>query len=191
MGHYNTKKGIDEYILRSQNWKDPGIIKILKKYLPKHATLLELGMGPGRDFDILQKIYKATGSDKSKRFLDRYKKLHKDSNLVKLDAITIRINKKFDCVFSNRVLHHLTKSQLKRSLARQNEILNQDGIAFHTFWKGSITEKKKGLYWVYYQKEPLKKILKQYFKILELEIFSSDKKNDSIYAVLKKLTKTN
>jgi len=186
MGYYNTKKGIEEYILRSQDWKGPKIDKILKKYLPKHATLLEIGMGPGRDFELLQKIYQSTGSDKSKRFLERYKKTHKDSKLVKLDAITIRTNKKFDCIFSNRVLHHLTKSELKRSLARQKEVLNQDGIAFHTFWKGKITEKKRGLLFVYYQKEQLKKILKHHFDVLELEIFSADEKNDSIYAVLKK-----
>lgn len=186
MGYYNTNKGIEEYILRSQDWKSPKIDKILKKYLPKHATLLELGMGPGRDFELLQKIYQSTGSDKSKRFLERYKKTHKGSKLVKLDAITIRTNKKFDCIFSNRVLHHLTKPELKRSLARQKEVLNQDGIVFHTFWKGKITEKKRGLLFVYYQKEQLKKILKQHFDVLELEIFSADEKNDSIYAVLKK-----
>jgi len=186
MGYYNTKKGIEEYILRSQDWKDPKIDKILKKYLPKHATLLELGMGPGKDFELLQKIYQSTGSDKSKRFLERYKKTHKGSKLVKLDAITIRTNKKFDCIFSNRVLHHLTKSELKRSLARQKEVLNQDGIAFHTFWKGKITEKKRGLLFIYYQKEQLKKILKQHFDVLELEIFSADEKDDSIYVVLKK-----
>ena len=186
MGYYDTKKGIEEYILRSQDWEGPKLVKILKKYISKHATLLELGMGPGRDFEILQKIYQATGSDKSKRFLERYKKTHKGSKLVKLDAITIKINKKFDCIYSNRVLHHLTKPELKRSLARQNEVLNQEGIAFHTFWKGKITEKKRGLLFVYYQKEQLKKILKQHFDVLELETFSGDEKDDSIYVVLKK-----
>ena len=84
------------------------------------------------------------------------------------------------------MLHHLTKSELKRSLARQKEVLNQDGIVFHTFWKGKITEKKRGLLFVYYQKEQLKKILKHHFDVLELEIFSADEKNDSIYAVLRK-----
>jgi ubiquinone/menaquinone biosynthesis C-methylase UbiE len=187
MGYYDTKHGIEEYIRRSQDWESPKIVKILRKYIPKHATLLELGMGPGRDFEILQKIYQATGSDKSKKFLDRYKKTHKKSRLVKLDAITIKTNIKFDCIFSNRVLHHLTKTELKRSLVRQKEVLNQEGIAFHTFWKGKITEKKRGLLFVYYQKEHLKKILKQYFDVLELETFSGDEKNDSIYVVLKKI----
>jgi ubiquinone/menaquinone biosynthesis C-methylase UbiE len=74
MGYYDTKKGILEYTKRSEKWGGQKIIKILKKHLPKNSTLLELGMGPGRDFDILKKIYSTTGSDCSKAFLDIYKK---------------------------------------------------------------------------------------------------------------------
>ena len=49
MGYYNTKKGIREYTKRSEKWGGIKLIKILKKHLPKNSTLLELGMGPGRD----------------------------------------------------------------------------------------------------------------------------------------------
>ena len=55
MGYYETKKGILEYSKRSQKWGGIKLIKILKKHLPKNSTLLEIGMGPGRDFDILKK----------------------------------------------------------------------------------------------------------------------------------------
>ncbi|MEX2313421.1 MAG: hypothetical protein WD650_05460, partial [Nitrosopumilaceae archaeon] len=65
MGYYDTKKGIEEYIKRSKDWDGTKLIKILKKYLPKKSTLLELGIGPGRDFDILKKTYTVTGSDSS------------------------------------------------------------------------------------------------------------------------------
>jgi hypothetical protein len=56
MGYYDTKKGIIEYSKRSQKWGGPKLIKILKKHLPKNSTLLEIGIGPGRDFDLLKKI---------------------------------------------------------------------------------------------------------------------------------------
>ena len=55
MGYYDTKKGIQEYTKRSEKWGGQKLIKILKKHLPKKSTLLEIGMGPGRDFDILKK----------------------------------------------------------------------------------------------------------------------------------------
>lgn len=50
------------------------LIKILQKYLPANSTVLELGMGPGKDLNILRKNYTITGSDTSQIFLERYKK---------------------------------------------------------------------------------------------------------------------
>ena len=38
------------------------LIEILKKYLSKGSTVLELGMGPGKDLDILNKNYSSTYS---------------------------------------------------------------------------------------------------------------------------------
>jgi len=169
MGYYDTKKGILEYTKRSQKWGGIKLIKILKKHLPKNSTLLEIGMGPGRDFDILKKIYTATGSDNSKIFLDNYKNQNKKSNLLKLDAVTLRTTKRFDGIYTNKVLQHLTKWDLKKSIKRQSEILNPNGIAFHSFWKGDKTEHKRGLRFVYYEIEHLKKIIGNNFDILEIK----------------------
>ncbi len=186
MGYYDTKKGIQEYTKRSQKWGGTKLIKILKKYLPKNSTLLEIGIGPGRDFDILKKIYITTGSDRSKAFLDNYKKQDKKANLLKLDAVTLRTSKRFDGIYTNKVLQHLTKRDLKKSIKRQREILNPGGIAFHSFWKGNKTEYKRGLRFVYYEKNQLKKIIEKNFDILEIKIFTEMEKNDSIYVILKK-----
>lgn len=187
MGYYNTKKGIREYTKRSQKWGGIKLIKILKKHLPKNSSLLEIGMGPGRDFDILKKIYRATGSDRSKMFLNNYKKQNKKANLLKLDAVTLRTSKRFDGIYTNKVLQHITKRELKKSIKRQKEILNPGGIVFHTFWKGNKIEYKRGLRFVYYEKRQLKKIIGKNFDILEIKIFTEMEKNDSIYVILKKL----
>jgi len=187
MGYYETKKGILEYSKRSQKWGGIKLIKILKKHLPKNSILLEIGMGPGRDFDILKKIYTATGSDNSKIFLDNYKNQNKKSNLLKLDAVTLRTTKRFDGIYTNKVLQHLTKWDLKKSIKRQKEILNPNGIAFHSFWKGNKTEYKRGLRFVYYEIEQLKKIIGNNFDILEIKAFTEMEKNDSIYVVLKNI----
>jgi len=50
-----------------------GSISALTKFLPAGATVLELGMGPGVDFDLLSQHYQVTGSDNSQVFLDRYR----------------------------------------------------------------------------------------------------------------------
>lgn len=186
MGYYDTRKGILEYSKRSKKWGGPKLIKILKKHLPKNSTLLEIGMGPGRDFDILKKIYTATGSDCSNLFLDVYKQKNKKVDLLKLDAVTIRTSRRFDGIYTNKVLQHLTKRDLKKSIKRQKEILNPGGIAFHSFWKGNKTEYKRGLRFVYYEIEQLKKIIENHFDILEIKTFTEMEKNDSIYVCFQK-----
>lgn len=187
MGYFDTQKGVREYTKRAEKWGGVKLIKILKKHLPKNSTLLEIGMGPGRDLDILKKFYKVTGSDRSNVFLSNYKKRNKKSDLLKLDAVTLRTSRRFDGIFTNKVLHHLTKQDLKKSIKRQKEILNSGGIAFHSFWKGNKTEHMVGLRFVYYQKYQLKKIIGKHFKIVEMRVFSEMKKNDSIYIILKKI----
>jgi len=62
---------------------------------------LELGIGLGKDFNILKKSYAVTGSDNSQVFLDKYKQKHPDADLLFLDAVTIQTDRKFDCIYSN------------------------------------------------------------------------------------------
>jgi SAM-dependent methyltransferase len=188
MGHYDTKEGIDEYINHSEKWNGRQLIKILLQHLPESSTLLELGMGPGRDFEILTKAYRVTGSDKSQAFLDRFREKNKDAELLKLDAVTIHTEKKFDCIYSNKVLQHLTRNELKKSLQRQKEILNPNGIAFHALWRGDKIEEKKGLLFTYYQIDGLKKIIGDDFDILDIQTFTEMEKDDSIYFILSKTT---
>ena len=187
MGYFDTKKGIEEYIKRSEGWGGSKLINVLKKYLPKKSTLLELGMGPGRDFDILKKTYTSTGSDDSKVFLDRYKRKDKNADLLRLDVVSIPTEKRFDGIYSNKVLHHLTKKDLKKSIRRQKEVLNPEGIAFHSFWKGDKVEHKHGLLFVYYEMDKLEKIIGNNFDILQMKTFTEMEKDDSIYVVLKKV----
>ena len=188
MGYYDTKKGIQEYTKRSKKWGGIKLIKILKKYLPKNSTVLEIGMGPGRDFNILKKIYNATGSDRSKTFLDNYKKQNKRANLLQLDAVTLRTAKRFDGIYTNKVLQHITKRDLKKSIKRQKEILNPGGIAFHSFWKGDKVENMEGLLFTYYEIDGLKSIVDDDFNILAIDTYTEMEKGDSIYLILKKNT---
>ncbi len=100
--------------------------------------------------------------------------------------MTLRTAKRFDGIYTNKVLQHLTKRELRKSIKRQKEILNPGGIAFHSFWKGNKTEHKRGLRFVYYEIAQLKKIIGDSFEILDIKIFTEMEKNDSIYVVMKK-----
>lgn len=186
MGFFDTQKGVDEYLKMVEGFDGAELIKILEEFLPKTSSVLEIGMGPGKDLDILSKTYSVTGSDNSQIFLDRYKMQNQNANLLKLDAVTLPTERTFDCIYSNKVLHHLTTDNLKTSLKRQKEILNPNGILFHSFWKGDKTESMEGLLFVYYELDFLKRLFESDFEILELKIYTEDQKDDSIYAILRR-----
>lgn len=65
MGFFDTEKGVDEYVKMVEGFDGAELIKILHKFLPEKSFVLELGMGPGKDLDILSKTFAATGSDNS------------------------------------------------------------------------------------------------------------------------------
>ena len=185
MGFFDTEKGVEQYIKMAEGYDGTEIIKILQEYLPTNSTVLELGMGPGKDLDILKKTYRVTGSDNSQIFLDKYREEHQDIDLLLLDAVAMKTERKFDCIYSNKVLHHLHKEDLVKSLQRQKEILNPNGIAFHSFWKGDKVEEFEGLLFTYYEPKDLKKIIGSDFDALGLATYTEMEKDDSFYAVLR------
>ena len=70
-----------------------------------------------------------------------YKEKNPESDILKIDAKDIKIKRKFDCIYSNKVLIHFTKEECLSSFKQQKNILNNEGILFHTFWYGTKTEK--------------------------------------------------
>jgi len=61
VGFYDTVKGVNQYIQMAKGYDGFKLIEILRKYLPEQSTVLEIGMGPGVDLDLLQKHYIVTG----------------------------------------------------------------------------------------------------------------------------------
>jgi len=87
-------------------------------YKTKESVLLEIGSGPGTDWKILNKSYQATGSDNSKEFLNHLLAAYPDGEFLELDAVTLTTSKKFDGIYSNKVLHHIKDNELVNSLQR-------------------------------------------------------------------------
>jgi len=183
--YYQSKKHVMEYINMAEGFDGKELIEILKKHLKKEATVLELGMGPGVDLDILKNDFIVTGSDVSDVFLDLYKKKHPGADLIKLDAETLITERKFDCIYSNKVLHHLSTKKLKKSIKKQKELLKSEGILFHSFWHGDKEEIYKGLRFVYYTEKELINYFSEDFEIIGIETYKEMEENDSIYIIVK------
>ena len=186
MGYFDSEKNVTEYLKLAKGYDGKELIKKLKHYLPKGQSVLELGMGPGKDLNMLKRTYTATGSDNSRVFLDRYKQRHPDAKLQQLDAVTLTAKGRFDCIYSNKVLHHLTKTDLRKSLRRQSDILKRNGLVMHSFWKGNKQERFSGLLFTYYTAGQIVQLFEDLFEPLEIVVYSEMKSEDSIYFIGRK-----
>jgi trans-aconitate methyltransferase len=178
--YYKTKKSVEEYIRLAKDVNGKQLIEKLEQVLAPESILLEIGSGPGTDWRILNSSYRVTGSDNSIEFLNYLKTENPNGTFLELDAITLQTNKKFDGLYSNKVLHHLNNDELAESINRQCEVLNTNGIICHSFWKGEGSEVFKGLFVNYHNEESLKEVFGQYFKILSIESYAEFEQGDSL-----------
>lgn len=185
-GYYKTKASVDEYIALAKGVDGSNLISQLTTYLPPESLLLEIGSGPGTDFEILKKKYKVVGSDFSDEFLSRLLTNHPANQFLNLDAITLETKMKFDGIYSNKVLHHLTDDELQQSILRQQDILNPGGVICHSFWKGMGEEVFKGLFVNYQNHKSLSTYFEAFFEILLLEEYNEFESGDSLLLIGKK-----
>lgn len=184
--YYKTEASVEEYISLAKDVNGGQLIEKLSNYLPSNSFLLEIGSGPGTDFRILKQDFKVVGSDYSTEFLKRLISNNSEDEFLNLDAITLATDKKFDGIYSNKVLQHLTDQDLGKSILRQVEILNQGGIICHSFWKGDGDEIFKGLLVNYQSDESLRNLFEGYFEILLLEAYEEFEDGDSLILIAKK-----
>ncbi len=184
--YYKTKESVNEYIRLAKDVNGGELIKKLKKILPLNSTLLEIGSGPGTDWNILSKDYNVVGSDNSNEFLSHLISENPKGNFIELDAVTLSTEDKFDGVYSNKVMHHLKDNELTDSVNRQFDVLNANGIICHSFWKGEGSEIFKGLFVNYHTMDSLKVFFENHFEILLIEEYAEFEGGDSILLIGKK-----
>jgi len=184
--YYEDEKVVNEYIKMADGFDGRELIKKLKCFLPDDKSILEIGAGPGTDLEILSKSYEVTGSDYSKAFLNVLKAKLPNIDLLELNAIHLETHRKFDGIYSNKVLHCLTDEELQLSIINQNRILSSKGIICHSFWKGTANEVHKGVLCNYHTTNEIEKLVSEYFDILLLECYAEMEENDSILVIGKR-----
>ena len=184
--YYNTPKSVQEYIRLSDGIDGSHLIDKLRPYLSSSSSILELGSGPGKDWEILNETYNITGSDLSEEFIKHLKSRYPKGNFIDLDAITIKTDLMFDVIYTNKVLHHLNDKELNQSVKKQSEILNDDGIICHSFWKGEGSEVFNGLFINYHNEASLRSQFKKYFEIVLMERYQEFEEDDSFLLIAKK-----
>jgi len=184
--YYKTKESVDEYIKLAKDVSGKKLIEKLERVLPPNSILLEIGSGPGTDWKIFNQLYSVIGSDNSTEFLNHLIAENQQGKFLELDAITLITDKKFDGIYSNKVMHHLNDKELVDSIKRQYEILNPKGIICHSFWKGEGSEIFKGLFVNYHNEESLEEFYGDYFELLSIESYNEFEDKDSLLLIGRK-----
>ncbi len=186
MGYFDTEEHVDQYIQLAQGYDGASLIERLKEYLKEGSTLLELGLGPGKDLLLLKEHYKVTGSDNSQIFLDRFRDKHPEADLLLLDAVKIETDRIFQAIYSNKVMHHLNLQLMKASFSRQGEIVEKGGIIMHSFWYGNEVERIEDMEFYQVTEQTLETLLPPQFEILEMVRYQEMEEGDSLYVVCSK-----
>jgi len=185
MDFYNDPVKVDEYEKMCDEYDGAQLYKMLDKHLADNSTLLELGSGPGNDIKYLKTKYKVTGSDLSDEFFLRCKRRYPDVNFLKLDAISIKTDNSFNCLYSNKVLHHLTLENLEKSFRRQKNVITPDGLFAHTFWLGDKEFTMEDMLFVFHNRKRLIDLVAKYFTVLETHDYKEFEEGDSLFIVAK------
>ena len=183
MSFYDDKETVQQYIKMAEGYDGRELVAFLRKHLQEGASILELGMGPGIDLKMLGNYFLATGSDNSKYFIDRYRDIDSKADLIHLDAINLQTERHFDCIYSNKVLHHLTEAELTASLCRQKEVLSSPGLIMHSFWVGDGVDEHHGLRFVYQTEESIRSIVSKYFSVVDVVVYKEMEEGDSLYVL--------
>ncbi len=183
MNFYTDPESVKKYIQMCEGYDGSNIYQALSKHLPLNSTLLELGSGAGLDIEYLKNNYSVTGSDLSDKFLKICKEKYPEISFLKLNALKLDSVEKFDCIYSNKVLHHLTEEELKVSLEEQVKILFPNGLIAHSFWLGEENQEIEGLLFTYYVKEHLLGIISESFEILSTLSYKEFEEGDSLLVI--------
>ena len=187
MNFYDDVDNVKTYIRMCEGYDAEAQLKTMFKTVQSGVKLLELGSGPGNDLALLLNEYEVTGSDNSSAFLDVLKNRFPDLDILKLDAISISADKKFDVIFSNKVFQHLNDEDLRKSVNRQADILTPGGYVYHLIWqKIESPDENFGLDFIPRSQAQMRQILADKFEVLSMKAFAEFEDNDSLAILAKK-----
>ena len=185
MGYYDDESNVRSYEAMAEGYDGRALIERLHGYLAPGSAVLEIGMGPGKDLDILRRTYAAVGSDSSTVFVDRYRARVPEADVRVLDAVTLDTDGPFDAIYSNKVLQHLTPDDVRRSLTRQREIVAKGGVLMHALWYGEGEETHHGLRFVQYTEARFAALVPRGLSVVESVRYEEMAEGDSLVVVLR------
>jgi len=144
--------------------------------LPKSASILDAGCGPGRDCEyFVQQGLKVVGVDLSKKLLEIARKRVPQAEFLKQDLRKLEFSvSSFDAIWACASLLHLRREEVPAVLQSFNKLLKNNGVLFVLVKEGKgdaeITEKlssNTARHFTYFTLDELKKLLEDANFIVE------------------------
>lgn len=167
------------------------LVNTLDEYLLDYSKILELGSGDGADLAKLSKNYRVVGSDLSQKNVQAIRQKHPEIHVKLLDIHEMKIEEDYDCIYSDKVLTHLSKEELRESIKKQGKHLKDDGIILMTLNYGEYRqeEDQDGSLSVYYSEYDIHDLVPKTLQIDLIDTYIDQNKNnkkDSLLVILKK-----
>ncbi len=186
MDYFAKRENVEQYKRMLADYDNSWMMQQVRRALPQGSSLLELGMGTGVDLLSLAEDYHVLGSDHSPLFVEDFRAQHADIDVCVLDAVDFSLEQRFDCIFSNKVLQHLSPAQAKASLCCQQKHLAPGGMVLMSLWRGPHrTEFMDTLRFVYYEVHDLLRIVPDGLHIEQVCLYTEMETDDSMLVRLR------
>ncbi len=151
----------EEYIASTID-KDMSVMyAMVRKYIPEHGQILDVGFGSSRDMIYFRKNgYQVSGIDSCAAFVKNAKELGLD--VENIDILSYQTERKYDLIWCCASFLHLKREDIFTALKKYLSFLKKDGILFLSM---KYTDKADGLdengrYFTYFSKADMVRLEK-------------------------------
>lgn len=137
LGTYRLDDGIDKYPLEKRN------IDRLIELLPKGASILDLGCGPGIPFDkyLVENGYEVTGIDISQKHINFAKTQVPGATFIRADMSSVDFDEEsYDAVISLYAIFHIPREEHRDLILSIHRMLKENGLTLLTLGTGTEDE---------------------------------------------------
>jgi len=167
-----------------------------KFFSPLQGTILEVGIGTGKNIEFYHEKAKVIGIDFSEKMISICKSKNLEAYQMDFENLQFPKNS-FDGVWAYTSLMHLPKSSMNSVLSKISLLLKPNGILFTGMKQGNFEGFESNKNYVkdnqrfisLYLDDELKQILQPYFKIISFESKTIDATHTYLHVFCKKIVK--
>lgn len=177
MTYYNKKA--KEFFEDTINVDLTNIYNEFLKHIKPKGKILDLGCGSGRDLLYFKnKDYEAYGLDNSEELI-KLAEEYTNEKIIKCDFRNINLNIKFDAIWANASLLHLTINELKSTITKLINHLNKNGTIYMSFKYGTFEGIRNDRHFTYFTEKTITSFLNKFENIKTIKIWkTTDQRKD-------------